>query len=298
ASGIGGLQVLGRPSAKFGSAANAICPAWFRTMEIPLIRGREFKPSDRAGSAPVAIVNETFARRYLPDLDPLRAFLTSGNGADRKIYRIIGIVRDSKYLMVGEPPTPMLFLPYLQSNQIRLQASLVFRSASSPTALFSSVKQVLAKLAPAATVEIRSMSETVAFATLPNRIAAFLLVVLAFLALLLTIVGLCGVISYEISQRTRELGIRMAVGATRGQILKMLLQRGFVIVATGEAVGIALAFLLTKPMSMFLASSVGTTDPLSYIAVAALLGATALGALFGPAWRAVRLDPGNALRYE
>ncbi len=297
-SGVGDLHIAGSPSPQFGSAANAVCPAWFSTMEIPLIRGREFTASDRVGSAPVAIVNETFARTYLHGMDPLRTFLTSGNGADREIYQVVGLVRDSKYLTMGELPTPMLYLPYLQSNRIRLHASLVFRSVVPPSTLFSAVKQVVAEAAPSATIEARSMNETIAFATLPNRIAAFLLLVLASLALILTIVGLYGMVTYEISQRTSEVGIRMALGATRGVILKTLLQRGIWIVATGEAIGVALAWLVTKPLSMFLASSIGTTDPFSYIGIAVVLAVTALCALFGPAWRAAGLDPSNALRHQ
>jgi len=297
-SGIGDLRVVGSPSPQFGSAANTVCPAWFSTMAIPLVRGREFTASDRAGSAPVAIVNETFARTYLHERDPLGAFLACGNGADREIYQIVGLVRDSKYSTMGELPTPMLYLPYLQSNRIRLHASLVFRSAVPPSRLFSSVKQVVAEAVPSATIEARSMSETVAFATLPNRVAAFLLLILASVAVVLTIVGLYGMATYETSQRTSEIGIRMALGASRGVILKMLLQRGIWIVATGEAIGIALAWLATKPLSMFLASSIRTTDSLSYIGIAVLLAVTALSALIGPAWRAAGLDPSNALRYQ
>jgi putative ABC transport system permease protein len=281
---------------------NVVGRRYFETLGIPVLRGREFGAGDREGVAPVAIVNEAFIRRYsdksVPDADPLGKRLIQGEGRDRRFLEIVGVVADSKYLSPGEAPEPQVYLSYLQPQQVRRVRSLLLRTAGPPAAALAPAKRAIADLDRSADVEVQTMSDHVSRAFWPSRIGALVLGSLGGLGMLLAMVGLYGVMSYAVSRRTSEIGIRMALGASRGLVLWMVLKDGLILLGVGGLIGLAIAALATGPLAMFLASTVSPTDPATLISVLLLIALVGAAASFVPARRATGIDPVVALRRE
>lgn len=278
---------------------NFVGPDYFATLGIPLLQGRDFTSADRPGSPVVGIINQEFARRYFGGQNPLgRRVWLPGRDAPYPV-EIVGTVRNSKHRTLGEGQRAALYETYLQrANRGRLVHFLVRTRQPQSLAAVDTVRGVLASMDPSAALEVRPLSSALAFAFLPSRIGAAFLGALGILGLLLAMVGLYAVIAYGVSTRTGEIGIRLALGASRGDIARLVLRDGVLIVAIGVALGLASALLATQPLAMFLVTGLKPGDPVSFLATTALLVIVSLTASWWPARRATKVDPARVLRYE
>ena len=272
---------------------NNVGPDYFHVMQIPVVRGREFLPSDRRGSPPVAILNENMARRLFGPADPVGHTMTWEGGT----VRIVGVARNSKYFTLGEENAPAYYSPYGQMSPIDDLHFLV-RAAGGPQPLVGPIDALLWRLDPTAAVETKPMSQALVFALLPSRFGAAILGSVGVLGLVLAAIGLYGVLLYSVTRRIREIGLRMALGATSRDVLLMVLRQSVGLAAVGIAIGIALAIFAVRPLAAFLTPEVHPTDPSTFVLVGALLLAVAVAATVAPALRALRVDPMTALRYE
>jgi putative ABC transport system permease protein len=295
---IGFPSIEGREPMKPGKDApvpiGLISSDYFRTLDIPLIRGRAFALTDNEGAQPVAIVNESFARRFFNGEDPLGKRLMSPM---RDWITIVGVVGDTRQTGLSAELRPMIYLPYLQrpSSQMTILARTI---SSDPTNLVAALRsQIQAVDQDQAVAQVLTMEQRLSESVAPQRFYMLLLGLFAALALMLAAVGIYGVISYSVTQRTHEIGIRMALGAQRDDVLKLILGQGLILILTGVAAGLMGAFALTRFMSSLL-FEVKATDPLTFALVALVLISVALLANLIPALRATRVDPLVALRYE
>ncbi len=288
--------VEGHPTDDMPSANYyAVSPNYFGAMGIPLLKGRFFTEADLAESPRVAIINETMARRYFPDEDPIgkRMNITNGPPALREIVGVVGDVK--QYGLDTQSPAQM-YEPYLQRPWSGM--TLVVRAASEPTGLTSAVRrEVLAVDKEQPIARAQTMEEIIADSVAPRRFSVILLAAFAAVALTLAAVGIYGVMSYLISQRTHEIGVRLALGARRRDVLRLVVGQGMRLVLLGVGIGMLAAFALTRLMESLL-FGVNPTDPLTYIVVALMLTTSALLACYVPARRATKLDPLVALRNE
>ncbi|HXM21915.1 MAG TPA: ABC transporter permease [Terriglobales bacterium] len=278
-----------------------VAPGFFETMEMPLVRGRTFDGRDQRNSAPVMIVTREFAKKYFPNEDPVgkRVKIGAGEGAARasyKIREIVGIVGDIRNSDVVKPPAAAYYIPLPQL--MWGPPTLAIRTTGDPNAITGEIRKILASMDPDAPLyDVRTMEDYLALDLGRARFQTVLLGLFAGIALLLTAVGLYGVMSYTIVQRTQEIGIRIALGATRRDVLRMILARSFSMTGLGLLVGILGAVALTRLLSGLL-YGVRPIDPLTFVAVSLLLGVVSLLASYIPAWRAARVDPMVALRCE
>jgi len=268
----------------------AVSPGWIDAMKIPLLDGRDFRASDMAPG--VAIVNETFARLFFPNGDALGKRLRS---ADAEPWReVVGVVADNKYEFYAETPKPQFFSPFLQAGgRIFVQV----RTAGKPAGSIGAVRRVIADMGRSLVADVRTTRDATSLEFAMRQLSTALLAALGTLGLILSMVGLYGVISWEVSRRTAEIGIRMALGASRGQVQRMVLWSALVPVGFGIGSGIGAAMLAVLPLRSFLAG-VSTTDPMTVGGVAGLLTLVSLAASWFPVRRATRVDPMAALRYE
>ncbi|MEK6299733.1 MAG: ABC transporter permease [Acidobacteriota bacterium] len=274
-----------------------IAPGYFHTLGVPLVAGRDFSASDTREAAPVAIINETLARNYFPDGNALGQRLTPGlPRPDNPFSTIIGIVKDIPHRTVESQAEPDYFLPF--AREPRRDAYLFVRATVTPASLTAAVRgQVLAIDGAQPVTSFRMMNEVVAFTTAPRRFNTLLLGGFALIALLLAALGIYSVNSYAVTQRTHEIGIRMALGAQAGDVLKMIVLKGFAMTLAGIGIGVAGALALTRVMTKLL-FEVSATDPLTFVSISLLLAAVALLACWIPARRATQVDPLVALRHE
>ena len=271
-----------------------IGPDYFRTMQIPLLAGREFTDRDTPDAPPVAIVNETLARRYFSGEDALgkRVLLVR----DNESVEIAGIVGDVKHLESDDAAEPEIYWPYTQRP--RWASYFVIRTDSDPATIVAAVRsRVFALDKEVPVLNVKTVDQMIAGALKRPRFNVALIGAFAGLALLLASVGLYAVISYSVTQRTHEIGIRIAVGASRADILKLIVGQGMVLALIGVVLGLAASFALTRAVSSLL-YGVSATDPLTFAGVSLLLTAVALFACCIPAQRATNVDPMVALRYE
>lgn len=274
---------------------NAVTPDYFRVMSIPLAAGRVFSASDN-GVSKVVIVNQEFANRYVSGRNPVGAtFLWGG---PETVCQIVGVVRGTKNLTIGEEMRPQLYEPLAQIDNNRPRLQFVLRSALPPALQLAAVRQVLRRVEPSAGLEIATLFSSIGMAFLPSQIGAALMGSIGLLGLLLAAIGLYGVLAYSVARRTREIGIRMAIGATRGEISRLVLVDSARLVGTGMGAGFLIAVLVTRPLTMFFVAGLRPSDPLSYVLVVVLLSSTGLLAALGPLRRAISVDPMNCLRYE
>ena len=273
---------------------NPVAPGYFNLMRIPLVQGRDFTDRDDFRSLPVAIINETFARRFLAGQQPLgRKMRALG-----REWTVVGVVKDIKYQSLGESPQPYFYLPLEQFYRPNLGLALHMRTDGSPESFLPSVRRELNSLAPGvALFEALALSDYISAAWFAQKIAATLLSALGTLALVLAAVGLFGVMAYTVSQRTLEIGIRMALGAQAADVLGLVIGQGLRFVLIGIVIGLAASFALTPLISSQLLG-VSATDPLTFAGVSILLIAVAILACWIPARRAARVDPMEALRCE
>jgi predicted permease len=270
-------------------------PGYFATMRTPILRGRALDERDRAGAPPVAVVNEAFARRFWPGRDALgRRF--SLDGDEGPWVEVVGIARDGKYLTLGEPPRPYMFLPLAQRPSPRL--TILVRTEGNPEELLPSVRAALQRLDPALPLyAVRTLRQQMETPLSGAQSGAATVGLFGALALILAAAGIYGVVSYAVAQRTREIGVRVALGARKADVVGMVLRRGAGMASVGIALGLVGASVLGRSLSGFLYGISGMDWP-TYAAIAALLAGVTLLASWIPARRAARLDPLKALRAE
>jgi putative ABC transport system permease protein len=274
---------------------NAVSPDYFAAMDIPIRGGRAFLPADATGHK-VAIVNETFVRRYIPDRDPVGATFFWHDPRER--FTIVGVAARTLNITIGEDEAAQLYQPLAQTAGDRTRIQFVLRSATPPATQLQAVKRALRTVEPGAGLEVATMYSSIGMAFLPSQVGAALMGGIGLLGLLLAAIGLYGVIAYSVSQRTREIGIRVAIGAGRGHVSRLVLLDSLKLLASGAAIGLAVALFVTKPLTMFFVAGLSATDPLAYGAVLLLLGFTTAVATVGPMRRAMKIDPARCLRYE
>jgi predicted permease len=274
---------------------NVIGPNFFKTMGTPLLRGREFTEADRKGAPGTVVINETLAARLWPGEDALGRRI-SLSGSEGPFLEVVGVARDSKYRSLGETPRPYVYQPLLQSYDPNM--TLVVRTMGEPRAITPVVREQIRALEPNLPIaDVKTFRDQLELSLFPSRIAAWTLGGFGLLALLLAAIGIYGVVSYAAAQRTREIGVRMALGAKQRDVLGLVLWDGAIATGVGLAVGLLLAAAATRVLAGFL-YGVGATDPLTFIGVPLVLGLVAFVASYIPARRATKLDPLVALRYE
>ena len=269
-----------------------IAPRFFETIGLPLLRGRDFSAFDTAKARPSIIVNEAMARKFWPGNDPVGQTFNDGN----QTYEVVGLARDTKYRNLREAPRMSMYRPLAQFYSSNI--NLLVRTSTSPNAVIPAVQNQLHSLEPTVAVfNIRTLGEHVDRALYTERMQSLLFSILSVLALGLTAVGIYGVIAFSVVQRTREVGIRMALGAQRRDVLKMILTRGLVFAAWGAALGLVVCYWLSRLVTNQL-YGVGAHDPGTMTTVTVLLIGVVLLASYIPARRATKVDPLTALRYE
>jgi predicted permease len=274
---------------------NTIGLNYFQTMGIDLLRGRDFTEYDTADKPGVVIVNETFAARYFAGEDATGKRL-SVRGQRGPWLEIVGVVRDSKYLTIGEPAIPFAYLPLAQNHETGMV--LLVRAKGDPASLAGTVRGEIQSLDRNLPVPgIAPMNELLSASLYPARMGAILLGAFGLLALLLAAVGLYGVMSFSVARRTREIGVRMALGAQQWNVLRLVLKEGMTLVSVGVVLGVLGAAAATRILASFL-YDVSTLDAATFAAIPVLLALIALLACYIPARRATKVDPMVALRYE
>ncbi len=280
-----------RPGEEVVVGSNIVSPRYFATMGIPIVAGREFSESDTAAMPLAVVINETMARRYWADQNPLGARLRAGEP-----HVVVGIARDIKYGTLDERPQPQIYFHLAQRyvSGVKLQV----RTPADPEALLAPVREAIRAIDPNLPVwDARPVTEHMKQAVFAQRLGASLLGTMSGLALLLAAVGLYGVISYAVSQRTQEMGIRLALGASPRALRSMVIGHGLRLTIIGLAIGLAAALAAARLIASLL-PGIAPTDPLTFVVVPAILLAIALAAAWLPARRASSVDPVVALRYE
>ena len=287
-------QTVTGPSNLPVAIPNEITPNYFRTMEIPL-RGRDFTDADDKNSSRVAIVNETFARRLFPGRDAIGGRFNF-NGPDQPFWEIVGVAQDGKYNTLGEDAQPAFYRPLLQDYNTN--ASLVARTTGDGKAAIAALRGELLALDPMLpTYNARTLSDHLSVPLFPYRMAAVVLGTFGVLAVVLAAIGIYGVMSYVVAGRTREVGLRVALGAARSDVLLLIMKQGMSLALIGLAAGLLVGFGAARLMVQLL-FGVNPTDPITFAGVLLLLGLVAAFACYLPARRATKVDPLVALRYE
>jgi len=272
---------------------------YFNTMQIPLLSGRVFGEQDQVGTPAVVVINQTMARRYWPDGDPIgKSIRLNDPGMDINgaTASIIGVVGDIKHGSLDEPSTPQIYVAFAQHPFIF--ATLVVRTQPEPTTMSDAVRSAVWSVDRDQPVwKVRTVEFLINRDLGPRRFMMALLSVFAGLALLLASIGIYSVISYSVTQRTHEIGVRMALGARSGEVVKMIVGQGMVLVTIGVACGLVGAFAVTRLLSGML-FGVAASDPITFVAISGVLMVVALAACFVPARRASKVDPMIALRCE
>jgi putative ABC transport system permease protein len=294
--GVSGFQIKGRPPVPAGQEPMAdyriATPGYFNTIGIALRKGRLLDQHDELDAKRVAVVNETMVSRHFPHENPLGQSITSGGAP----MEIVGVVADAKLYGLDAPIEPAIYVTHLQHPAASM--GLVVQSEGDPATLASAVRREILKLDPEQPVSsVRTMESVLSDSLMLRRVSMLLLAVFAILALTLATVGIYGLTAYSVSRRTHEIGLRVALGASQAEILRLVVVRGLVISAIGAAIGLAAALQLTRGLSGML-YGVTATDPFVFAGVPLLLIAVSVIASYVPARKATRIDPLVALRYE
>ncbi|HSE36069.1 MAG TPA: ABC transporter permease, partial [Blastocatellia bacterium] len=292
------FRIEGRPEPEPGTEmiinTRSVSPGYFGALGIRLIKGRDFSDRDNSDAPKVAVINSDLARIHFPDEDPIGKRITFDDG--ESWISIAGVIDDVKQLGLDSSAQPEVYFPYQQAAHPSM--SIVVRTASNPLSLVPAMKsqiQEIDKDLPIA--DVKTMGQLLSESVSGRRFNMLLLTVFAVVALVLAAVGIYGVMSYSVSHRTHEIGIRMALGAQTSEVLKLVVRQGMFLTLAGLAAGIVASLLLTQLMTSML-FGVTATDPLTFAAVSVLLAGVALGACLVPARRAAKVDPIVALRYE
>jgi putative ABC transport system permease protein len=284
-------RATGSPSQVFDNDFRRINQDYFRTMRIPFLRGRNFTPQEVREGAKVLIVSESLVQQTFPNEEPLgkRLIMSFGNTP----FEIVGIVGDIRHGSLARSGLPTMYMPALEAGE-----NVVIRAPGDSASIAAAVRRELIAIDPNQPIaRVRTMDEWVSRAVAAPRYQTTLLGLFAGLALCLSAVGIYGVMSYSVGQRTREIGVRMALGARQRNVLGLVLRQGMGLVLIGVAIGLAGAFALTRVIASLL-FDVGTRDPATFFGVALVLAAVASIACYLPARRATKVDPMVALRYE
>jgi len=289
------MQIYGRPPGANGEESivfvHAVSHDYFQNLRIRILRGRGFTAEDRAGMKRVAILNETAARQFFPNEDPVGQRVK----LNEEWAEVVGVAADVRYLSLDGAPFPDVYHPNGQGDIAR---TLVARTSNDPKLLIGAIRNEVRAFNKDATVTgLMTMEQRLSNATSGTRYNTSLLSLIALLALSLATIGIYGVIAYAVSERTREIGVRMALGAQARDILKLVLWQGMKLIGAGLALGLFAAFALTRVMKSLL-YGVNTTDPLTFAAVSLLLAFIALLACYLPARRAMKVDPLTSLLHE
>jgi putative ABC transport system permease protein len=293
------VNIVGRPAPKpgeeLGSVIRVVMPGYFRTMGIPLKRGRDFTAADNSQSTPYRfMVNESFVRKFLPGEEPIGKSINAIMDTQNPYGEIVGVVGDVKEGSLDKDPEPTAY--YIYSHFASPSMILTVRSDGNPMALAEPVRRIIRGLDSAQPVaEIRSMQEILGQTFARQRFSALLLSGFSIAALLLAAVGIYGVLAYSVSERTREIGVRVALGAEPGRIAALIISDGARPVLAGIAIGIGGALALSTLLSSLL-FGIGPRDPFTFAVVPIVLMSVALVAAYVPARRAAHLDPMQALR--
>ncbi len=298
------FQIEGRPVPKSEAPSADIetaSPEFFHTLNIPLLRGRDFNERDDSKAPGVMIVNDAFARKYFPNEDAVGKHVTPGisNSGKAQLREIIGVVGNVKSRNLEAEDVPAYYVPATQINFGSMAVCL--RTSVDPHSLTPAVRNVVASMDPDLPLyDVKTMEEYLSASVATPRFNALLLEAFAGLALLLTGIGLYGVISYAVTQRTHEIGVRITLGATRASVVRMVLRSGLQLTGIGIAAGVVFSLIAARFATAFssLLFGVKATDAVTFIAVVFMVGFVSLLACYIPAYRAAKVDPMIALRYE
>jgi putative ABC transport system permease protein len=275
-------------------------------MRIPIVRGRGVSEQDTASNAWVVVINQAMAKRYWPNQDPIGQAIKFDDSPDEKPRQIVGIVQDVKQFSLTEPAEPEAFVPYQQFSsridprwtEARVHKSIIIRTHADPQALMQSMRRVIAGLAPESAIfGMTTVERTISQSATDWRFLSQVLELFAGIALLLAVIGIYGVISYSVGERRHELGLRMALGAQRGQVLGLVLRQAMALSLVGVMIGVAGSFVATPLLAKFL-YGVKAHDLLTLVLVSSLLMAVTSVASYVPARNATKIDPMQALRHE
>jgi putative ABC transport system permease protein len=295
------FTIEGRPALLPGELRTAqtvtISPNYFEAMHVALLQGRGFSDRDRQDSQRVAIIGESLARRYWPGENPLgRRVKLGGADAQDLWMTIVGVAEDVRYSWIDRNPTPALYRPYRQAANPYTQVAL--RITRDPAQLISAVRRQIGVVDPDLPVfEVKTLDRVISDSIIGLAYVAVMMAVLGVIALVLACVGVYGVMAYAVSERTREIGIRMALGAERAQVLRLVIARGMLVTGIGLTIGFAVSFMLARLLSGLI-FGVSAMDWVTFGGVSMALTASAVAASYVPARRATRIDPIVALRYE
>jgi predicted permease len=291
-----------RPAANQSNSAvetklysNLISPGYFRTMDTKLMAGRDFRASDAMNAPKVAILNESAAHNFFDLQNPIGKILYQAGSDDP--LEIVGLVRDAKYVSLREEMPATLYRPFSQDPLLNVYCILDVRSLGNPAALIPLVRDAIAAESADASISFNLLKDQLAQSLPRERMMASLAAVFGALALVLSALGLYGLISYSVARRWHEIGIRIALGATRGDIFRLVLRRGFGLTLAGVLAGVLCATIATRLLKTFL-YGVQSRDPLTFVGVSVLLIAVTVAACCVPARRAMKVDPAAALRSE
>jgi macrolide transport system ATP-binding/permease protein len=278
------------------SYSNVVDDHYFSLMETKILRGRAFDARDTATSPQVAIINDTVAKKMFPNRDALGATMRLDN-ENGPVVQIVGIAKTGTYLYWSEPPQPFMWRPFTQDYNP--QVTLHLRTAGDPTAMASAIRDAVRAINPDMPVfSVRSMEAFYdARAMLGPRVTMQMVTTTGLMGLLLAVIGLYGVVAYAVSRRTREIGIRMAIGANPGDVLRMVLKQGMVFTAIGLGAGLTMGFFASRAVAGFVIG-VSSHDPAIFLGVPLILVVAMIAACWLPARRAARIDPTIALRQE
>ena len=299
----GNVYVEGRPVERGENAPLAMVgsagPGYFKTMVTPILQGRDFNDQDQATTEAVAIVNETFVRRLMPELQNMNEAIGkrfSFGGPERPFRRIVGVAKDGKYFNIAEDPRAFVWRP--MSQDYSSNGILLVRTKGNPDPLFGPIRSQVQALDPNLPLfEVKTLNVHMKLALFPSRVAATVLGVFGLVALMLAAIGVYGITSYAVAQRTHEIGVRLALGAQLGDVLKLVLRQGLKLTIIGAALGLLGAYIATRAITSVL-YGVSATDPLTFVSVSGLLILVALIASYVPARRATKVEPLVALRNE
>ena len=299
--------IEGQPSPPPGEEPDAAyrlaLPGYFATMGMQIERGREIEATDTATTQPVAVINEYMAKRYWPNEDSVGKHFAMDNpakaGAEKvKWITVVGVVKNAVRSDWADPPSEEVFLPYSQNHGVGAYLTLVVRTSGDPAGLAPSIENAIWSVDRDVTIsEVQAMEAVVTRANSQARFSAALLAAFAIVALLMSAVGIYGVMAYAVARRRQEIGVRMALGASRGDVLSGVLRQGMAMALAGAVIGVAGGLILSRLMGTLL-YGVKPSDPLTFAGAAALLTIVALTACYMPARHATRVDPMTALRYE
>jgi putative ABC transport system permease protein len=275
--------------------ANRIAPRYFETLGMRMLSGRDFSTADRQNTLPVLIINEAMARRFWPGESALGKEVKAGGG---KWAQVVGIVEDGTSEMSGEAPAPYVYSPYFQGESYNSTMTVLLRYRGDTAEAVVAVRREVQTLDPNLPLEYAmSLSEAVRLSVLPWRVVGIVARVFGLIGLALASMGIYGLVSYVANQRTHEIGVRVALGAQKRDILRLVVGHGLKLGVFGVTIGLALSLALTRLVASFL-FGISASDPLTYISVTLLLVLVAVGASFGPARKAIGTDPMIALRHE